>query len=101
MQLEGEGMLKMRDYPEPFKALFSECADELGIKLHRGLRFRNATDGLLALKRGFPTVMLGSLNKYKLPSNYHWPTDTAANVNYGTVHDATRLVEALVRRLAR
>ena len=100
MQLEGEGMLKMRDYPESFKALLAACADEQGIKVHRGLRFRNATDGLLALKRGFPTVMLGSLNKYKLPSNYHWPTDTAENVDYGTVHDAVRVVETLVRRLA-
>jgi hypothetical protein len=101
MELEGEGMLKMRDYPQDFKDLVSECADEQGIRLHRGLRFRNATDGLLALKRGFPTVMLGSLNKYKLPDNYHWPTDTADRVNYGTVNDAVRLVEAVVRRLAR
>ena len=101
MELEGEGMLKMRDYPQDFKDLVSDCAREKGIKLHRGLRFRNATDGLLALKRGFPTVMLGSLNKYKLPDNYHWPTDTADNVNYGTVHDAVTLVEAVLRRLAR
>ena len=100
-QLEGEGMLRMRDYPEDFKALVSECAAEAGVKLHRGLRFRNATDGLLALKRGFPTVMLGSINKYKLPDNYHWPTDDADHVNYGTVHGAVRLVEAVVRRLAR
>ena len=32
--------------------------------------------------------MLGSVNEYKLPANYHWPTDTADNVDYDTV--ATR-----------
>ena len=41
--------------------------------LRRGLRFRNATDGLIALRAGYPTVMLGSVNRYKLPDNYHWP----------------------------
>ena len=100
MQLEGEGMLRMRDYPAAFKDLFSAVADGLGIHLGRGMRFRNATDGLIALKHGYPTLMLGSYNEYKVPSNYHWPTDTAANVDYGTVVDATRLCTATVRRLA-
>ena len=100
MQLEGEGMLRMRDYPESFKALLSQVADDQGIHLARGMRFRNATDGLLALKRGYPTVMLGSYNQYKVPSNYHWPTDTAENVCYGTVVEAIRLCDGVVRRLA-
>ena len=33
--------------------------------------------GLIARRAGYPTVMLGSVNRYKLPDNYHWPTDTA------------------------
>lgn len=100
IQLEGEGMLFMRDYPDSFKDLLVACAAESGVHLRRGLRFRNATDGLLALKRGFPTVMLGSVNRFKLPDNYHWPTDDADHVNYGTVQDAATLVESVVRRLA-
>jgi hypothetical protein len=100
LSLEGEGMLKMREYPAAFKDLVSEVAAEKGILLHRGMRFRNATDGLLALKAGYPSVMLGSMNKYKLPSNYHWPTDVADNVNFGTVADCVRLCDGVVRRVA-
>ncbi len=100
MELEGEGMLRMRDYPGDFKDLVSDVAAEAGIPLVRGLRFRNATDGLIALKAGYPTVMLGSLNRYKVPDNYHWPTDTADNVDYGTVVGAIRVCDGVLRRLA-
>lgn len=100
LSLEGEGMLKMREYSAAFKDLVSEVAAERSITLHRGMRFRNATDGLLALKAGYPAVMLGSMNKYKLPSNYHWPTDVADNVDFGTVADCVRLCDGVVRRLA-
>jgi hypothetical protein len=40
-----------------------------------------------------------SVTDLKQPSNYHWPTDTPENVNYDTLADACRLVEAIVRRL--
>ncbi len=99
-QLEGEGMLRMRDYPEAFKELVSEAAADAGVPLRRGMRFRNATDGLIALKAGYPTVMLGSINRYKAPDNYHWPTDTAENVDYDTVVGAIRVCDGVVRRLA-
>ncbi len=100
MQLEGEGMLVMRDYPDAFKDLVSAAAEQAGVPLERGLRFRNATDGLIALKAGYPTVMLGSINRYKAPDNYHWPTDTAANVDYSTVVGAIRVCDGVVRSLA-
>jgi len=100
IQLEGEGMLRMRWYPDAFKDLVSECAKATGVHLRRGLRFRNATDGLIALRAGYPTVMLGSVNGYKLPDNYHWPTDTPDNVDFSTVMDAVRLCHAVVRRLS-
>ena len=100
MQLEGEGMLVMRDYPETFKDLVAAVAEQAGVPLERGLRFRNATDGLIALKAGYPTVMLGSINRYKVPDNYHWPTDTAANVDYSTVVGAIRVCDGVVRSLA-
>ncbi len=98
--LEGEGMLVMRDYPDDFKRLVARCAADAGVELRRGLRFRNATDGLIALKAGYPAAMIGSINRFKAPSNYHWPTDTAENVCYDTVVQATLLCEAIVRRLA-
>ncbi|HST38938.1 MAG TPA: M28 family peptidase [Conexibacter sp.] len=98
--IEGEGMLRMREYPEPFKQLVSEAATDSGVHLRRGLRFRNATDGLIALKAGYPTAMIGSVTPNKVPSNYHWPTDTAENVDHGTVDDAVTLCTAIVRRLA-
>ena len=99
--LEGEGMLRMRDYDEGFKELVAGCAREAGVHLRRGLRFRNATDGLLALKAGYRAAMLGSINRFKAPANYHWPTDTPENVDYETVTDATLLCEAIVRTARR
>jgi hypothetical protein len=98
--LEGEGMLRMREYPEGFKELVAGCARDLGIDLRRGMRFRNATDGLISLVAGFDTAMLGSCNRYKLPDNYHWPTDVPDNVEFSTVRDAVALCDAVVRRVA-
>ena len=100
VMLEGEGMLRMREYPEGFKELVAGCARDQGIELRRGLRFRNATDGLIALIAGFDTVMLGSCNRYKLPDNYHWPTDVPDNVDFSSVRDAVTLCDAVVRRMA-
>ena len=64
------------------------------------LRFRSATDGIVALKAGYPTAAIASVDKYKAPTHYHWPTDTADNVHYRQVADAARLCEAVVLRLA-
>jgi peptidase M28-like protein len=98
--IEGEGMLRMREYPDEFKQLVAGCASERRIRLRRGLRFRNATDGLIALKAGYPSVAIGSVTELKVPSNYHWPTDTAENVDHGSVDDAVTLCTAIARRLA-
>jgi hypothetical protein len=98
--IEGEGMLRMRDYPNDFKSFVSECADDSGVELSRGLRLRNATDGLIALRAGYPTVAIGSVTELKVPSNYHWPTDTAENVDHERVSDAVTLCTAIAQRLA-
>ncbi|ADB50316.1 M28 family metallopeptidase [Conexibacter woesei] len=98
--LEGEGMLRMREYPDDFKRLIDVCARDAGVHLRRGLRFRNATDGLIALKAGYPTAMIGSVTPHKVPANYHWPTDTADNVDHGSVDDAVTLCTAIARRVA-
>jgi putative aminopeptidase FrvX len=98
--LEAEGMIRMRRFPRHFLELLHECANELGVHVYRGLRFRNTTDATVALKAGYPAVMIGSADEFKIPTDYHWPTDTPDRVNYGTVADAARLVQALIRRLA-
>jgi Peptidase family M28 len=98
--IEGEGMLRMRDYPDDFKNLVEACASESGVALWRGLRLRNATDGLIALRAGYPTTAIGSVTRLKAPANYHWPTDTAENVDHGSVGDAVTLCTAIARKLA-
>jgi hypothetical protein len=97
--IRGEGMLRMRDYPRPALELVDSVAAELGVSLFPNLRLRNATDALIALKAGYTCACLGSVTDYKAPSNYHWPSDTADNVDYDTFADAVRLTEGILRRL--
>jgi hypothetical protein len=97
--LRGEGMLRMREYPARSLALLDGLADELGISLFPNLRLRNATDGIMPLAAGYECASLCSCTRLKQPANYHWPTDTPENVDYGTLADAVRLAEAVVRRL--
>jgi hypothetical protein len=99
--LEGEGMLAMREYPKQFLRLIKQCADDAGVNFVTGLRFRNATDGSVTLKHGYRTAMIGSCDQYKIPTNYHWPTDVRDNVDFGSVADATRVAQVLIDRLAR
>ena len=97
---ECEGMLVRRSYDAEFKDLTSECAREAGVELTRGYRLSFASDALVALRAGYRSVMIGSLNEYRAPANYHWRTDTPENVDYGSVAGAVRLCEAVTRRLA-
>ncbi len=97
--LRGEGMLGVTEYPPRSLALLDRLADDLGIWLFPNLRLRNATDGVYPLAAGYECASLCSCTQLKQPANYHWPTDVPENIDYGTVADAIRLVEALVRRL--
>jgi hypothetical protein len=99
--LRGEGMLGMKDYPAESLELIDSEAERLGIELVPNLRLRNATDGVFPLNAGYQCVSVCSVNELKNPSNYHWPTDTAENVNYDTLADGIRLAEGVVRRLDR
>jgi Zn-dependent M28 family amino/carboxypeptidase len=98
--IEGEGMLRMRDYTPELRDRIAAVAERAGVHLRRRLRLGLATDGLIALKAGYPSAALGSVTKYKLPLNYHSPRDTADALHYGTVRDAAVLCEALVREAA-
>jgi hypothetical protein len=55
-----------------------------------------STDATAALAHGCEAITL--LAKGKTIPNYHWPTDTAERVDYGTVAEAYRLCERLARR---
>ena len=100
LALRGEGMLKLREYPMESLGLVDSTADELGIEMpFRDLRLRNATDGIFPLAAGYQCVSIASCNQWKNPSNYHWRTDTPENVDYGTVADAVRLAEGVIRKL--
>jgi Zn-dependent M28 family amino/carboxypeptidase len=98
--LEGEGSLAMHDYQEPFKDFVAAIAEDEKIPLVRGLRARTSTDSLITDRAGYPTATLVSVNEFKALSHYHLMSDTPENLDYGTVGAATRLAEAVIRRLA-
>jgi Peptidase family M28 len=97
--IEGEGMLGITDYPEDLKDFIQGVADDLDIFLWRELRTRNASDSLIPLRAGYKCALFCSCDELKAPTNYHWYTDTADNVNYGTVAQMARLSLELTRRL--
>jgi len=76
-------------------------AEDEKIPLVRGLRARTTTDSLITDRAGYPTATLVSVNEFKALSHYHLMSDTPENLDYGTVGAATRLAEAVIRRLAR
>jgi hypothetical protein len=97
--LRGEGFLRMREYSPRALALIDGVAEELGIWLWPNLRLHNGTDGLEPLAAGYETASLCGCNELKNPANYHWPNDLAENVDFDTVADGIRLIEATARRL--
>jgi hypothetical protein len=97
--LRGEGFLKLREYPRRALDLMDGLAEELGIWLYPNLRLHNGTDGLEPLAAGYETASLCGCTDLKNPANYHWPNDLAENVDFSSVADGARLIEAAVRRL--
>ncbi len=99
LALQGEGFLKMRDYPPRALAFIERVAGEQGVWLYPNLRTYNGTDALEPRVAGYETVALCSCTDQKQPGRYHWPDDLAENVNFETVKKAISLSEGLVRRL--
>jgi hypothetical protein len=95
--VEAEGMLRMRHYPEQSREALARAGETAGVDLLRGLRTVAATDGLIALRAGYPTCTLGGVDETKFPSNYHWPTDTPDNLTWESLEGALRVCEAYVR----
>ncbi|MEA2330719.1 MAG: hypothetical protein QOH58_857 [Thermoleophilaceae bacterium] len=95
--VEGEGMLRMRYYTKGSREMLAQAGTAAGIELRRGLRTVAATDGLVALRAGYPTCTLGGVDDTKFPSNYHWPSDTPDNLTWESVEGAVAVCEAYVR----
>jgi hypothetical protein len=95
--VEAEGMLRMRHYPAQSREALARAGEAAGVDLLRGLRTVAATDGLIALRAGYPTCTLGGVDETKFPSNYHWPTDTPDNLTWESLEGALRVCEAYVR----
>jgi Peptidase family M28 len=89
--VEGEGMLRMRDYPESPREALARAGEAAGVELRRGLRTVAATDSLIALRAGYSTCTLGGIDETKFPSNYHWPTDTPDNLDWSSVEGAVEV----------
>jgi hypothetical protein len=101
LALQGEGFLKMRDYPPRALAFVEGIAEELDIWLYPNLRTYNGTDGLEPRVAGYETVALCSCTDQKQPGRYHWPNDVAANVNFETLGRAIEVSDSATRRLGR
>jgi Iap family predicted aminopeptidase len=52
------------------------------------------------MRAGIPAACLGAATPFKVPSNYHWPTDTPENVHWDTVQQGIEVAWAAVRRAA-
>lgn len=101
MLLSGEGLLRLHRYPGEPRRTLEQLADRHGLPLHKPFRYRLATDGQVPLRAGYPAAVISSIDFYKAPSNYHWPSDRPENLCMGTLAQAARLATAFVEELDR
>jgi hypothetical protein len=95
--LEAEGMLKMRPYPADMRQALADAAGRAGVNITRGLRTVAATDAIIALRAGYPTATLASVDDTKLPLNYHWPSDVPDGLHWETVEQAIAVCDSFLR----
>jgi acetylornithine deacetylase/succinyl-diaminopimelate desuccinylase-like protein len=95
--VEAEGMLRMRHYDEGSRERLASAGAAAGVELRRGLRTVAATDALIPLRAGYRTCTLGGVDETKFPSNYHWPSDTPDNLDWGSIEAAASVCEAYLR----
>ncbi len=101
VMLEAEGPVRMEEYAGRWlRDLLAARAQALEIPLKRGYRARASTDSVIPSRAGYPTATLISITDWLSPANYHLPSDVPANLDYGTVADAARLVYEAARQLA-
>ncbi len=95
--IEGEGMLRMRHYPEAMRDALADAAAQANVPIMRGLRTVAATDALVPLRDGYRAVTLASIDYTKLPLNYHWPTDVPEALHWETIERAVAVCERFLR----
>jgi hypothetical protein len=101
VMLEAEGPVWMERYPGlGLRDLLAASAQRLGVGLERGFRARSSTDSVIPARAGYPIATLVSITDWRVPANYHLPSDVPANLDYGTVADAARVVYDVARQLA-
>jgi Peptidase family M28 len=98
--VEGEGMLRMRDYPTAMREALARAATAAGVPIVRGLRTTAATDAIIPLRAGYPVATLASVDETKLPMNYHWPNDVPDALHWNTIEDAIVVCEQFLRARA-
>ena len=98
--VEGEGMLRMRDYPSGSREALAEAAAAAGIPIVRGLRTTAATDAIIPLRAGYRVATLASVDETKLPMNYHWPSDVPEALYWSTIEQAIAVCEQFLRERA-
>lgn len=98
--VEGEGMLRRIEYDRSLKEVLAEAAESAEVPIVREHWLSFGSDALAGIRAGFPSVLVGSFDEMKLPSNYHWPTDTADRVDLRTVARAVQVIERAIRLLA-
>lgn len=96
--LEGEGMLRMRDYPLQMREALANAAADAGVSITRGIRTVAATDAIIALRAGYPVATLASVEETKLPLNYHWPSDTPDGLHWQTIANAIAVCDRFLRQ---
>jgi len=99
MLLAGEGLLSLQRYPQELIDVLGGLAHHSGVPLRSPFRYRLATDGQVPLRAGYPTAVISSMDWYKAPTNYHWPTDRPESLHLESVAGTARLAEAFVRWL--
>jgi hypothetical protein len=97
---ESEGFLVPHPYTRDVKDELERCARDLDIAVMRELSNSFASDGQIPLHARYPTALLGALDGYLLPSNYHKPSDVPENVDYACVENAVRVLDAFIRARA-
>ena len=98
---EAEGFLVPHAYSAEVKDELERCAHELGIPVRRGLSNSFASDGQIPLHAGYPSALLGGLDDFLLPANYHKAWDLPERLDYACVENAAWLVDAFIRAHAR
>jgi Peptidase family M28 len=98
--VEGEGMLRMRDYPPDMREALARAAAAADIPIVRGLRTTAATDAIIPLRAGYRVATLASVDETKLPMNYHWPSDRPEALYWETIEQAIAVCDRFLRASA-